>query len=104
MAATTLFNGPFIQITAKQNGQIVPVVGAQIFVYIAGTSTPQDVFTDPGLSVAWDQPIETNLYGQTDGPVYVTPTPALKIVVLDEDDVPVPGYPVDDWSPAAVGS
>lgn len=103
MAATTLFGGPFIQITTKANGQIVPVVGAEIRVYTAGTATPQAVYTDPGLSIAWVQPLVTNIYGQTDGPVYVTPTPALKIVVVDDDGIAVPGFPMDNYSPSAVG-
>lgn len=101
MAANTLFSAPFVTIF-DENGD--PVVGAQISIYIAGTVTPQPVYHDSDLMDAWTQPIETNAAGQTDGPVYVTPTPALKIVVLDADDVPVTGYPVDDWSPSAVAS
>lgn len=101
MAATTLFNGPFITIFDADGN---PVVGAQITVFAAGTSTPQDVYTDAALGVAWVQPLETNAAGQTTGPVYVTPTPALKIVVVDDEGAAVDGYPMDGWSPSAVGS
>ena len=101
MAATTLFNGPFIAIFDADG---VPIVGAKITTFEAGTSTPLDVFTDPDLDIPWDQPLVTNAAGQTSGPVYVDPTPALKVVVVTADDVPVSGYPVDFWSPSQVAT
>ncbi len=99
MAATTLFAGPFVYIVDSDG---IPLVGAKITTFIAGTSTPLDVYTDPDLDTAWDQPLLTNMAGQTDGPVYVDPTDAIKIVVVDANDVPVSGFPCDYWSPAAV--
>lgn len=101
MAATTLFNGPFVTIWDADG---VPVVAAEITIFEAGTSTPADVFTDADLSVAWAQPIVTNAAGQTEGPLYVTPTPALKIVVVDTNNAPCPGYPMDGWSPSEVAT
>ena len=101
MAATTLFNGAFVLI---QDALGVPVVGAKITTFTAGTSSPLDVFHNPDLTGAWSQPIVTNAAGQSAGPVYVSPTPAIKIVVVDANDVPVPGFPVDNWSPSAVGA
>lgn len=101
MAANTLFSAPFVTIW-DENGD--PVVGAEITIFQAGSSTPEDVFHDSDLNDAWSQPITTNAAGQTDGPVYVSPTPALKIVVVDADGVPVSGYPVDDWSPSEVAT
>jgi len=101
MSANCLFSQPFLLVLDTDGN---PVVGAQITVFQAGTSTPEDVFTDSSLGVAWSQPIITNAAGQTDGPIYVSPTPALKIVVLDADDVPCPGYPIDNWSPSAVAT
>lgn len=101
MAATTLFNGPFLYIVDADG---VPLVGAKVTTFEAGTSTPLDVFHDSDLGVSWTQPITTNAAGQSDGPVYVSPTPAIKIVVVDANDVPVSGFPVDDWSPSAVAS
>jgi len=70
----------------------------------AGTSTPLDVFTDSDLGAAWSQPIVFNADGMTDGPIYLSPTPALKVFLKDENGVDVNGYPVDDVSPAAVAS
>lgn|SRR4051812_32989339 len=101
MAATTLFAGPFVYIQ-DQDG--TPIVGAKIRTYIAGTDTPLNVFHDSDLAVAWSQPIITNAAGQSYGPVYVSPTPAIKIVVVDADNVAVGGYPMDNWSPSAVAS
>lgn len=99
MAATTLFNGPFIAIS-DANGD--PVVGAKIRTYEAGTSTPLNVYTDSDLLIPWSQPLVTNSAGQTTGPVYCFLTPAIKIVVVDANDVACPGFPMDHWSPSAV--
>ncbi len=101
MPATTLFGGGFVHIE-DENGD--PVVGAQITVFEAGTSTPVDVFHTSVPDTAWTQPIVTDAAGNSEGPVYVSPTPALKIVVVDANDDPVTGYPVDEWSPSAVAS
>jgi hypothetical protein len=101
MAATTLFAGPVVHIV---NALGVPIVGAQITTFVAGTTTVQPVYHDSALSVAWTQPLVTNAAGNTTDPVYVSPTPALKIVVVDAVGVAVPGYPMDHWSPAAVAS
>lgn len=79
-------------------------VGYSLQFYAAGTSDEQEVYTDSDLNVAWLQPIVFNADGMPDGPIYLTPTPALKVVYLDNNDVPVSGYPVDDVSPAAVAS
>lgn len=101
MAANCLFSAPFLYFVDADG---VPVVGAKVTVFEAGTSTPQPVYHDAALGSAWLQPIVTNSAGQSDGPVYVTPTPALKIVVTDANDVPLSGFPVDSWSPSAVAS
>lgn len=99
MSATCVFNGPFITIF-DANGD--PVVGAKITTFEAGTSTPLNVYTDSDLTIAWSQPIVTNSAGQTSGPVYCFLTPAIKIVVVDANDVACPGYPMDNFSPSAV--
>lgn len=101
MAATTLFGGAFLYIVDEDG---VPLVGAKITVFAAGTSTPEDVWHESDLSDAWTQPIVTNAAGQSAGPVYVSPTPSLKIVVVDADDVPVAGFPMDNYSPSAVAT
>lgn len=101
MPATTLFGGPFVHIEDADGN---PIVGAQITVFLAGLDTPADVFTDSDLGTPWNQPIVTNAAGNSTGPVYVSPDNALKIVVVDADDVPVTGFPMDDFFPSAVAS
>jgi len=101
VAANCLFSAPFLYIV-DANG--VPLVGAKATFFQAGTSTPQPVYHDAGLNTAWTQPVTTNAAGQSTGPIYVSPTPALKIVVVDANNVPVPGYPLDGWSPSQVAS
>lgn len=96
MAAATLFAQPFWY---AQDDTGVPLVGAKLTVFEAGTSTPVTVFHDSDLSDEWVQPIETNAAGQSDGPIFVEQTPSLKLVATDADDVPLSGYPMDDWTP-----
>lgn len=107
MAAATLFAQPFhYQPDTREDSETpgAPLVGAQIYVYVAGTSTPTPVYADVDLSVEWAQPIVTNAAGQSDGPIYVTPTPSLKILIQDADNVDLPGYPMDNWTPYALES
>jgi hypothetical protein len=99
MSAATLFAEPFAFIT-DDNG--VPVDGAKISVFEAGTSTPVPVYHDSDLMTAYTQPIECESNGKTLGPIFVSPTPSLKIVVTDANDVPVPPYPIDDWTPYSI--
>ncbi len=74
----------------------------QLFFYEAGTDTPLDVWTDVDRSIAWAQPIVLNATGNPDGLIYLSDTPAYKLVYLDDVDVPVPGYPCDFISPYEV--
>lgn len=107
MAASTLFAQGFLYVPDNRLGTDTPgapLVGAKLYVYEAGTDTPQAVYTDSDLSVSWACPVITNGAGSSDGPIYTTPTPALKILITDADDVVLPGYPVDNWSPYEVGS
>jgi hypothetical protein len=34
--------------------------------------------------------------------VFVDTTPSLKVLITDADDVDLPGYPMDPWSPYAL--
>ena len=101
MAASTLFGQPYFQVRDLTG---LALIGAKVTFFEAGTSSPLDVWHDPDLSVAWIQPIVTDAAGQSYGPIYVSPTPAIKIVVVDADDVPVDGFPFDFYSPAAVAT
>jgi hypothetical protein len=105
VSAATLFAQPYIQVIDNRlttDSPGVPLVGAKIYVYITGTTTPQPVFRDSDLGSSWTQPIVTNASGITDDPVFVSTTPSLKVLITDADDVDLPGYPMDPWSPYAL--
>lgn len=77
-------------------------LGYQLSFFEAGTATPVDVFSDVDLTVPWTQPIVFNAEGNPDNPIYLSPSPDLKIVYEDDTSVAVPGYPFDDYSPYSV--
>lgn len=101
MAAALLFAQPFFH-AKDANG--TPLVGAELTVFIAGSSTPSPVYTSSALNVAWTQPIVTNAAGNSTGPIFCNPTPSLKIVVVDADGVAVPGFPIDNVTPYELAS
>ena len=83
---------PFID----ENGD--PMVGAKLYFYDSGTTTPQAVYSDAALSTAIDQPILANSRGAFPI-IFLNPTPgsyrqklleADDTLVFDDDDVDVP--------------
>ncbi len=76
--------------------------GNQLSFYVAGLDEPLDVWTDSDLSIPWAQPIIINAAGEADGPIYVSSSPAYKVVYTDSELVPIPGYPVDGVSPSTI--
>lgn len=65
-----------------------PAAGWFLYTYAAGTDTPVDTFTNAGLSVANENPIELDASGRA--VIYVDPDRgALKLVMHDADDVMV---------------
>lgn len=76
--------------------------GNQLWFYVAGTSTPLDIWTDSDLTIPWNQPIVLNAAGESSGPIYVSPTPAYKVRYEDANGVAIPGYPVDFVSPSTI--
>ena len=70
--------------------------------YEAGTDVPLNVWTDSDLLIAWAQPIVLNAIGESDGPIYVSPTPSYKVVYTDSEGAAIPGYPVDMVSPSTI--
>lgn len=77
-------------------------VGYQLSFFEAGSSTPVDVYSDVDLTTPIAQPIVFNADGNPDDPIYLSPSPDLKIVYEDASNVAVPGYPFDDYAPYAV--
>lgn len=83
---------PFID----ENGD--PMVGAKLYFYDSGTTTPQVVYSDAALSTAIDQPILANARGAFPL-IFLNPTPGSyrqkmlesdDTLVFDDDDVDVP--------------
>jgi hypothetical protein len=107
MAAMTFGADPILYVPDTRPTSAVPgtpLVGAQVFFYVAGSTTPLPVYTENTLTTAWTQPIVTNAAGQSDGPIYMTPTPAFKVLIQDADSNDLPGYPVDNLNPSAVAT
>lgn len=77
-------------------------IGNLLSFYEAGTVIPLDVWTDTDLQIPWSQPIVLNAAGESDGPIYVSDSPAYKVVYTDADGVAIPGYPVDGVSPSTI--
>lgn len=73
----------------------LPLAGGKIYSWVAGTSTPQALYTDSGLSVPYSNPIILDAYGRV-GPMYMVASPAYKISLTDASTVTQPGWPVDD--------
>lgn len=79
-----------------QNGD--PMVGAKLYFYDSGTTTPQVVYSDASLSTAIDQPILADARGMFTA-IFLNPTPgsyrqklleADDTLVFDDDDIDVP--------------
>ena len=69
----------------------IPVSYGKLYSYEAGLATPQPLYTDPGLSVAYTNPIQLDAAGCTSGPVYFLTSPAYKLWLKDANDVSVRG-------------
>jgi hypothetical protein len=76
----------------------LPVEFAKMTVTLTGTQTQVNVYSDSGLSVLLSQPIESDANGVFP-PCYVDGGGALRLLVTDEDDAPLPGYPMDNIVP-----
>jgi microcystin-dependent protein len=90
-----------------ENGD--PMVGAQLFFYDAGTTTPQVVYSDAALSVPHDQPILADARGRFPI-IYLNPTPgsyrqkmleADDTLFFDDDEISVPQ--AADYTPPDAG-
>lgn len=71
---------------------------AKLYVNATGTNTAVNTFSDEALSVQQSRPVVANAWGVFP-PVYVEAGAALRILITDENDVSLPGYPQDDIVP-----
>lgn len=65
----------------------LPLSGALVYVYASGTDTPFAVYSDAALTAAHPQPAEADSAGRLT--VYLPPLASIRVVVHDENDVPV---------------
>lgn len=89
--AAALLRNPFIQ-PLDLNGS--PSVGAKLYPYLAGTTTPTVVFLDENLTTKAAFPVEANDAGQFP-PLYIDSSTAYKFVLEYADDTPdrtIPHY------------
>lgn len=79
MAAATL-DGPFPQYFDDDGN---PLSGGFLYSYVAGTAfgTPQSLYTDSGLSIAYTNPVELNTAGRPTGPIYMLASPAYDLIL-----------------------
>ncbi len=69
----------------------IPVSGGKLYTYIAGTSTPQSLYTDSALLIPYSNPLILDISGRPPGPVFCLVSPAYKYLVTDANDVTVVG-------------
>lgn len=62
-----------------------PAAGWLLYTYEAGTSTPTPTYQDSDLLVENENPIELDSSGSAI--IYVSPTPTLKLIMHNADDV-----------------
>ena len=89
MAGTIYFNPNMAQ-DADGN----PVSGAQAYFYDTGTTTPQTVYSDSGLTTAHPVPLVADASGNF-ADVYTSGSTGIKVNVTGPDGIVLPGYPVD---------
>ena len=75
--------------------------GWKLYTYATGTTTPKVTYNSPDLNVANPNPIILDSSGRTQQPMFVQKSSQYKLVVTDQNDVPVPYMtydPVDSFA------
>lgn len=70
-----------------------PLVGGKLYFYTTGTSTPKDTYSDAAGSSLNTNPVILDSRGEAS--VYLQLDAAYKMILTDEDDVPVAGLTLD---------
>lgn len=92
MAQGTLFFQP-IQVVFKA-GVFVP--SAKAYFYLAGTTTPVNVFADVLLTTPLTQPVVADASNGAFVEIFLTPGVAYKVDIQTAAGVSLPGYPADN--------
>lgn len=99
MATGTLSPDPWLTV---ENASGVPYVGAKIYTYLAGTTTPVATYTDVGLTVANANPIVTDSAGRY--VAFLTPGASYKYVIQDANGASIRTQDNIPAVPAASGN
>ena len=67
----------------------IPLAGGFLYAYEAGTSTPQNMYTDSALTVPYSNPIVLDSSGRPAGPIYLLTSPAYKFILQDANAVQI---------------
>jgi hypothetical protein len=80
--AAAILSMPILQFTDNDG---TPLDGGFLYCYEAGTAlgTPQDVFTDSDLAIAYANPVPLDSSGRPEGPIYLLASPAYDFVLTD---------------------
>lgn len=89
-----LFTFPQV-VGLSATNQLLP--GAKLYFRQSGSSTPQNVYQDIGLTVPHANPVVADGAGVFD-PIYLDPSlPSYRVILADSADVTQPGYPIDNY-------
>lgn len=91
MAQGTLWLQPIQHIFSAAT--VVP--GAKAYFYLAGSTTPVNVYSDVGLTTAYTQPVTADANGVF-AEIFLTPGTAYKVDVQTSAGVSLTGYPADN--------
>lgn len=92
MAQGTLWIQPIN--TVFRAGVFVP--GAKAYFYLAGSTTPVNVFSDVTLTTAYTQPVVADSSNGSFPEIFLTPGTAYKVDVQTSAGVSLQGYPADN--------
>lgn len=73
--------------------EVVPNADGLLYSYIAGTNTPQYLYSDVNLTLPWANPVILDANGMAPGPLYMLPN-GYRFIVADENNVQL--YAVDN--------
>jgi len=96
MSGANFFSGMFQPVVLNSNGQITVADGYKAKFYAAGTDIPKTIYTDSELLVPYASPANIAFLDDTGKALIYLGIGGYKLVLTDPNDVPVPGYTIDN--------
>lgn len=95
--SANFFSGMFQPVVMNSAGTgIIPAAGYKAKFYEAGTAIPKTIYTDPGFLVPYASPSNIAFLDATGKALIYLGVGGYKLVLTDPNDVPVPGYTIDN--------